>query len=452
MTRPLIARRGFAAIVAGLTLLVASCGGGGGDAGNANWRAVNLSNDIASADVYADASKVFSAVASEGVTPYQSIAVTSYAAKVTTAGDTASVLSGAFTFSPSKDKSYTAVITGRSGTARLATLLDDEDTSGTATGTARVRVYNASPESGALDVYISNAADIAEVSPTVSGIGAASVGGFRDVSAGTYRLRVTGAGDVNDVRLDISGLTVASKEASTIVITAGVSGQLANAAKIVQGGAVTALKNTQARVRVVAGVLSTSGSDPRSVDVSIAGQAFTDTDTVDNPPQQSPSLGSYKRIASGNDLPIVLTVNGAVKANLTSSFAAGGDYTVIVYGTSAAPQVQVLTDDNRLPASGRYRIRMVNVDSSQPGLTLQVDSQELDPIIDVQPGTTSSFATASANSTALVEIITSSNITQIYSKDDVNLASLGVYTLFVIGGKTDLNGNLLPTVQLRKDR
>ncbi len=444
MTRPLIARRAFAVILAGFSVFVAGCGGGGSSSGgSAGWRVVNLSNDISPVDVYANTTKTQTGVALDSVTPYQAINVDSYTLKVTASNDTASVLASTFTFSPSKDKNYSAIITGRSGSARLATLLDDEDTSGTAVGTARVRVYNASPESGPIDVYITNVADIAEVTPNISGLGAASVSGFRDVSAATYRLRVTGAGDPNDVRLDVPGLVLASKEASTLVISAGVSGQLANAAKIVQGGGVTPLKNTQARVRVVAGVVSSA-----LVSVSVGG-----TEVVSGG-QRSPSLGSYARIESqaGANQPVALSVNGTPVTSFSRSFVAGGDYTVIVYGTTAAPQIQVLTDDNRLPATGRYRMRLVHVDSSLGGLTLQVDSQELDPVVDVQPGTTSGFATAASNSTALLEVITSSDIRQVYSKSDVNLASQGVYSLFVIGGKTDLSNNPITTVQLRKDR
>lgn len=441
MTRPHIARRGFAALLAGATLLVAGCGGGGGDsAGSAQWRVVNLTNDIASIDAYAGTSKTFSAVAADAVTSYQVIDVASYAMKITVAGDPTSALGSSFTFSPSKDRNYTAVATGRNGTARLVTLLDDEDTSGVAANTARVRVYNASTDSGALDVYISNVADIAEITPTFSSAAASVVGGFKDVTSGTYRLRVTGAGDVNDVRLDITGLTLGSKEASTLVITAGSSGVLANAAQVIQSGTVNTFKNTQARVRLIAGAQA-AGVATLSIGGTAVGSGL-----------RSPSIGAYARVESGAKA-VDVTLNGVPVSLGTQTFTAGGDYTVVAFGSTGAPQTRFYTDDNRLPATGRYRMRLIHADAAVDAVTFQVESQPLAGLENVLQGTVSAWATSNADSSARVEIITTSGIEQIYSDTEFNLQSQGVYTAFVLGGKSVAGtGAPVSTGIVRKDR
>jgi len=442
MTRPLIARRALAATLAGITLALAGCGGGGGNdsGGNAAWRVVNLTNDVASIDTYAGSTKGFTAVAADSVSDYATIAVNSYTLKVTAAGDTTSVLASTFTFSPSKDKNYTAVATGRNGTARLVTLLDDEDTTNVVENTSRVRVYNASPDAGSLDVYITNVADIAEVSPTFGSTTATVVGGFRDVASGTYRLRVTGAGDVNDVRLDVNNLVLASKQASTLVITTGSGGVLANAAQIIQGGAVNTFKNTQARVRVIAGAQA-AGLVAVSLDGSALGSAL-----------RSPSIGSYQRITAGTKT-LAITLNGSSVASSSQTFTAGNDYTVVAFGTVAAPQSSVFTDDNRLPASGRYRVRLIHADAAVDAVTFQVDSQPLPGLESVQPGTASTWATGNADTSARVEILTTSGIEQIFADNEFALASQGVYTAFVLGGKSVAGtGAPVSTGIVRKDR
>lgn len=442
MTRFLIARRGFAAVLAGSALALAGCGGSGGDSGgNANWRVVNLTDDVPSVDVYAGTTRSFPAVATNAVTTYSQITVNSYTVKVTVADDATSILGETFTFSPSKDKNFTSVITGRNGTALVRNLLDDEDTSGVAEGTARLRVLNMATDSGALDVYVTNADDLTSASAQFSSPTQKQAVGFKDITSGTYRLRVTAAGVKNDVRLDITGLTLGSKEASTLVLTSGAGGAQVNAALIVQGGAVTPLKTTKARLRVVAGA-----NDGATVATTLDGTAFGSA-------ALSPTVGSY-RLIDAKSYTVAATIDGTSVTSASRQLAAGGDYTLVISGTAAAPQVQFLTDDNRLPTSGFYRLRMVHADANFGALTLAIDNLTPVGLESVDSGSTSPWVTQALLTTdkSTIEVDTVSPIQQVDSIDQV-LTSQGVYTLFVIGGKTDAtSGNPLPQIKLSKDR
>jgi thiol-disulfide isomerase/thioredoxin len=157
------------------------------------------------------------------------------------AGDVSNLLSASYTLS--KDQHYTAIIWGRETALRLSTLPEDEADSNITTG-SRIRFFNATTDSGTVDVYLTNTVtDIGEATPTQGGVAAGSLSGFRDWSAGTWRLRVTGVGDPNDVRLDIPSITLAEKKHHTLVLTAGASGVLLNGTLIQQQGAATTLKN-----------------------------------------------------------------------------------------------------------------------------------------------------------------------------------------------------------------
>lgn len=445
MTRTLIARRGFAALLAGSALLLAACGGSGGGSsdGNAAWRVVNLTEDVPSIDVYSGTTKSFAAVDVGTATTGATIATGSYTIKVTAKDDVTTILGESFTFSPSKDKTFTSVVTGQKGTAIVRNLLDDEDTSGVAEGTSRVRVLNMATDSGGLDVYISNADDITTgVTANFQSPTQKQAVGFKDVSSGTYRLRVTAAGIPTDVRLDVSGLTIKSKEASTIVLTSAASGAQVNAALIVQGGSVTRFTNTQARLRVVAGA-----SNGAAVITTIDGVAFGST-------LLSPTQGTYKTVAAGTHS-VAVSIDGTTVNTSSQTFKAGGDYTLVVTGSAASPLTpQFLEDDNSLPTAGYFRIRMVHADANYGALTASINGDTPKQFDEVAQNTTSAPATqlltvADASS---IEVDTVSPI-QVVGTVSRTLASQGVYTLFVIGGKTDSGtGNAVPEIRLSKDR
>ena len=77
-------------------------------------------------------------------------------------------------------------------------------------------------------------------------------------------------------------------------------------------------------------------------------------------------------------------------------------------------------------------------------LTLSVNYAAL--ISDLALGTASAFATPATASDARVDVSALSSADSLYTATAVDLESLGVYTLFVLGG----NGT--PTGVLRKDR
>lgn len=433
MTRSQMVRRGWAALITASTLLLAACGGGGSSSGGgeATLRIVNATSDVPSLDLYLGDNKVVSAATTDTLTNYGNVNADSYTVKLTANGSTTSLFTGAYTLSASK--TYTGVVWGRAGSLKFATLPEDDDTNNISANSARVRVYNATSTTGSLDVYLTlNDEDLADTTPVAAAVPSATLGGYKELSNGTYRLRVTGAGNTSDIRLDVPGITLNLKEYSTVILTAGPGGVLVNGAVLVQRGALTPKKNTQARVRVVAGA-------DGAADVSA--RLGTEVLAASYP---SPRVGPYTRTAAGTRLLEVAT-NGSTVFSQNQTLAAGGDYTLLVQGNG---QVSLLTDDNQLPSAGaNYRVRLINGASTAGLVSLTVDFEVL--ASDIAVGAASGFEARAGSTTTAKLVEVSSSVLRpsiVFSRDDVKLQPGSVYSVLLLGG------NAAPTGVISKDR
>ena len=106
----------------------------------------------------------------------------------------------------------------------MRTAVISEDTTPPASGTAIVRVFNAATDAGSIDVYVTDpAVDITTLSsPTFTFTASTSVqaSNFLVVRRpGTYRIRVTGAGNPSDLRLDIPSVVLANQQVATVILT-----------------------------------------------------------------------------------------------------------------------------------------------------------------------------------------------------------------------------------------
>lgn len=439
MTSALTSRRcALIAALASSVWLAACGGGGGGDAGTTNIRALNLTSDLASIDVYTAETKRFSAVNADAVTPKISFEAATYTLNVKRAGDGATLLTGQYALG--KDANYTAVVWGRETALRLSTLPEDENTGDIGAGNTRLRFFNATTDTGPVDIFITPAAaDLGETAATQGNLASGSLSGFRELSQGTYRLRVTGVGDPNDLRLDIPSITLKDKSYATLVLTAGASGVLVNGTLIEQRGDVTPLKNTKARMRVVASV--NAGGN---VNVAVGGRTLAGG-------LRSPSVGPYTLVDAGAAVDLTVRVNGTVTTTGDRSFAAGTDYTLLTYGAAATPQVLALVDDNRLPtAATRVKVRLLHAAAGTDPLTLSIDYLAL--ASDVAVGAVSPFGTLNSNNSARIDVNSASGASAVFSATDVNLQGQAVYTVFVLGGNRDAQGNDIPTGVIRKER
>jgi len=412
--------------------LLSACGGGT-DRTKAHVRLVNASSGYSSLSLTIGDTGIASSVAYGASASYGDADPDDTEADITRPGSAAVLETTSVALS--KNNYYTMLAYGKAGS--LATLLLDDNTSVPSSGKALVRVFNAAPDAGSVDVYLTASSDtLADATALQSGATFGTLGSYITITNGTWRLRVTAAGSKTDVRLDVSGLSFGSQSVKTLVLTPGRGGVLVNGLVLAQQGDITQADNTQARVRVVAGV-----SDSGSVTASVGGSTLMTA-------IGSPNLTSYSLLSAGT-VAVAASADGAAASLTSATLAGGGDYTLLVYGTPSAPVAVLIEDDNSLPTDTTgAKLRLVHgVADVSSTIALSVDYEVTADA--VAQGAASAYA-ATAASTAARFIVGAGSSTALLNDNttstDRTLAASGVYTLFMVGDTAT------PVGILRKDR
>jgi Domain of unknown function (DUF4397) len=416
-------KRWMAALAATVALLLAGCGGGT-DRTKAQVRLVNASNGYAQLDLRVDDEAVQSGV-SYGNNASYAEAKPGKSSTIFASGGATALLT--FTPSTSERKYYTVLAYGAAGS--LKQLLLDDNQGEPDSNRSLLRVVNAAPDAGAVDVYVTGSSDTLLASvPVQSAAAVDSVGSFLTINSGTWRLRVTAAGSKTDLRLDIPSVVLGSKSVVTLVITPGSGGVLTQALLLSQQGGIGNLAATLARVRVASGLTDTS-------------VRLGDTDLL--AAGNSAAVSAYSVLGAGNQT-LVVTVGGAPLASSVKALSAGADYTLLIHGTAASPQVIWIGDDNTRPSdTAQAKVRLVNGVSGAAGnVSMTVDG--LPVASGVAAGGNSAYQLQPASITA--DIVVAAPGTTLYSVIDQTFLAASNYTVFVLGPSSAATG------VLRKDR
>lgn len=402
--------------------LLHACGGGGDDdeGGSGRVRLVNATSDYASLDLYRSDTSVSTGVASDAAGDYVSLGSDSYTFNLKRNGS--STTSSTSTRSVSGGKSYTLL--AYSTTESLKSVFLEESESAPGSGSAKLRVFNASIEAGTVDVYVTAPDALLSVSSPVSqALAAERVSGYTQFGAGTYRIRVTGNGNKSDLRLDIPSIALADQQIATIVLTSTPGGVLVHGLVVNQKDSVSAQRNTSARVRLAASA-SAGGSVGATANGTVLAAGF-----------QSPTVGNYVLVPAGAAT-LAVTINGSAVAVPAATFAPGSDNTLLVTGTAGAPAVTAIADDNRPPLNAtNAKIRLVHgVSGLASPATLTADFVAV--AVDVAPNSASTSTSLTASSSAEIEVTSPGVSGSLYQKDDVNLQAGKVYTIFMLGDTT----------------
>lgn len=407
--------------------------GGGDDVTKAQVRLVNAADVLGYPllDMRVDGALRQGDVAYGGSAAYVEVDPDKALTTISATGSPTALLT--FTPSVTEKKHYTVLAFGGVGTLRQ--LLIDENVGEPSDKRATLRVVNAAPDAGNLDVYITNEAD--PIESAVAVLAGATYGELSprlDVASGTWRLRAAAANSKTDLRLDVRGMVLGNRQVATLVLTPSLGGALVNALLLVQEGDVTRLDSTQARVRVLAGV-----ADSGAVTATVGGTPLMSA-------IGSPAVGGYALVSAGSP-EVAISVNGNNVAAPVTTLAAGSDYTLLVYGALASAQAAWVTDDNRLPAvTGQVNIRLVNAVTGLPGaLSMTVDAF---PVAGgVAAGTASSpYVAVDANDVAAISVAAEGAATPVFTTTGQPLTAGGVYSVFVVGTAGSTSGIV------RKDR
>ncbi len=408
--------------------LLAACGGGA-DRTKAQVRLVNASSGYAQLDWRVDDQLRQGAVA-YGETASYAEADPGKTNTLLRAGSGTALLS--FNPAVSERKHYTLLAYGPQGS--LKQLLLDDEAGAPADNRSLLRVVNAAPDAGALDVYLTGSADtLAESVPVQAGAAVDAVGGWLTVNSGSYRLRVTATGSKTDLRLDVPAVALASKQIVTLVLSPASGGVLVKGLLLTQQAGIVAMVPTQASVRVVAGL-----ADVGSVNLRVGGAAVLSNVTA-------PAVTPYTLVPAGEQA-VVVSVNGAAQPGSSFTLTAGADYTLLVYGPAAAALSSWVADDNNLPSDRtRAKLRLVNAVEGLSGpLSLSADFA---PVADgVLAGAASAYGGIDATTTARLSVSAVGTAAPLFSAIDQIFVASGNYSVFLVGNAAS------PVGIVRKDR
>lgn len=174
---------------------LSACGGSGDE--DASVRLLNLASSFGALDLYLDDGATLSSVAVDSVSSDASPGADTYTFKLKRAG--AGTASCTTDLTLSEGTPYTLVAYAAADTLKARLLQEDEDDP--SSGTAKLRVLNLGTAAGGVDVYLTDSdATLGESAPVFSSVAGDGASAFNEIGAGSYRVRVTGAGDASDLR------------------------------------------------------------------------------------------------------------------------------------------------------------------------------------------------------------------------------------------------------------
>jgi hypothetical protein len=413
------------AAIATMGAALTACGSGGNSSSNSSVRIANATLTHPSLDLLVGGTVASSAVLTDTVGAYTAPAAGVTALQVNDSGSATAL--AATTPSLSGGLHYTLLAYESGGVVKTAVL--NEDYAAPAAGVAQIRVYNAAPDAGKLDVYItpSTVTSLSGLSATfnfTTGVVPLS-STLQTESVGTYTIWVTGYSNANDIRIVVPNVTVASQQIATVVLTPSTGGVLLNGSTLIQQGAYSATRNTSARVRLASAV---SGA----AIVAASATASANTTTIDAG-SAAPSFGYYVLVPASSAINV--SINSASVAAPASTLTAGSDFTLLVYGSPTTARATLIADDNRPPAdTTTTKLRMINgVNGTAGALTLTANNSLVANAL--AAGAASGYSSV-ALSTTLATTLTLTSASQPGSFLSTSTSALApgvVYTIFAAG-------------------
>jgi hypothetical protein len=404
--------------VAALGVMLAGCGGNG-SSDNASVRVANATITHASIDLIANGASAITGTLSDTVSTYVS---PSSGTNILQLNDTGSGTVLATTSPTLTGGSHYTVLAYESGNV-VKTAVISEDVAAPTSGAVQFRLYNAAVDAGKIDVYVTDPSVVLSASTSATYSFAQtttpiSTPGFLTLSPGNYRIRVTGGGNVNDLRFDTgtTPIVLTNQEVATYAFTPAAGGSLVNGSLIVQQAAYSATRNTNIRVRLATGVAN-------GTTVTLSSGGTTIGQGV------SPAFTGYVLLPSNSSLNATTSTAGSVQ--IAGTPVAGNDYTVLV--SSANATAALLLDDNRPPTDGTVKMRFINGISGSAGL-LSMSASGVTVGSNVAPGAASNYASVASSTNATTLSVTQSLVGGAYAKNSDTVFSPNTSYTILIGG------------------
>ena len=205
---------GFLALL--LTVFAAGCKSAGTIAANPRFRVMNAAVEQPSLTFLLTTATVASGLAYPTATAYTEEAPGGYTVHVEPGGTTATLINLPVVFQPATSYTFIAAEAAFASPS-LAPILLTDDNSAASTGQMKLRVVNASPDVGNLDVYVvSPGKNLQGVSPTISNLAFQAASTYQSLAPGNYEIYFTAAGQKTPL-IDSGPLTFHAGQIRTVV-------------------------------------------------------------------------------------------------------------------------------------------------------------------------------------------------------------------------------------------
>lgn len=205
---------GFLSVL--LTLAAAGCKSASTIVANAQFRVMNASVEQPSLNFLLTTTTLATGLAYPTATAYNSEAPGPYTVHVEPAGTTTTLINQGVVLQPGTSYTFIAAEAGFASPALTSILLTDDNSAPTS-GQMKLRVVNASPDIGNLDVYVvSPGKSIQNINPTFTNLAFQSASSYQDLVPGSYELFFT-APNQKKILIDSGVLAFSAGQVRTVV-------------------------------------------------------------------------------------------------------------------------------------------------------------------------------------------------------------------------------------------
>jgi hypothetical protein len=335
--------------------------------------------------------------------------------------------------SPGRDTQLTYSIIGSDGQYNILQINDRETDPDS--GKSRIRVLNGSYDAGSLDVYVSRSGESSSfLSSNLSSVTYGKLTGFYEVDQGAFTIRATAAGDRNDVRFELTNVSLSERQNYTVLLTPSSGGALVHAVLLPQQKATSDYENKSARIRLAA-----AADGAQFIAVTVPGQPAIASGN-------SPSVGSYALVPKGQQT-LNIALNGNLARSITANLDSGSDSTLLVMGEATDVKASLIMDKNRIPtATNKAKLRTVHGINGATNNRITT-SADYSPINSgVAFSSASDYTELTSGNYTRIDVTEAGSTNPIYIRSDFDMPAGGVYTLFMLGNRTQ------PVGILRRDR
>lgn len=375
------------------------------DAGMGSMRVAHLAPGAPSIDVLVDGARFLINVPYERVTEYNYFPIGAHLIEVVPAGTSGPVVL-TVTVHIGLDEEYTLVVADRWPDVTPYSFVDDNRLP--VTGQARLRVVNAAPSVGAVDVALRYGPELAH------NLFAGQTGGYLNVAAGSWTLEVRRAGTGN-VLLTVPGMTFREHTVYTLSLTGLVDGESPL-------DAVLRADKGLARLRLI----HASPNAP-ALDVTMGGVPYYENLTY-------PQISEYQTFPSGRywvevlptgqSTPIVLSSTLRLDPNMEATILLAHRYEQLAIGK--------MIEDNSTPPLGQARVKVVHSAPGGPSVDVVLSGPEVVQFENMAFGEATHPTELTAGAFTL-EVQRAGTDRAILRLPDVTLRSGAVYTVFLMG-------------------